>query len=348
MADADLVHFVREQLARFPAQQLREHLIREGWAASDVDSAIREAAAAQVVPTQSASPSQQSQNWVLWLAASAGLLLIAAVAWIALRPELRPPAQAPRLLAPKPPLRPAVRAAAPARRPVPKRGECDDIKVPANHRVAIDFANMSFQSHRYEEARCYIVPAANAGNAEAQHNLAQLYLNGQGVRRDVSKAVEWMEKAAKQDYEPSATSLGSMFESGTVVPKDPKRALTWMMASARLGNAESQVYVGSQYETGERVAQDMVQAAKLYMLAARQGNVYGQFKLGECYAYGNGTPKNVVEAYKWFLLAARQGDADAQQNVAGLRSLLTPRDVADGERRAAAFRLDDGRGGARP
>ena len=41
-------------------------------------------------------------------------------------------------------------------------------------------------------------PLAEQGQAEAQHNLGELYAEGQGVPQDYGKARQWVEKAAAQ------------------------------------------------------------------------------------------------------------------------------------------------------
>jgi hypothetical protein len=50
---------------------------------------------------------------------------------------------------------------------------------------------------------------------------------------------------------------------------------------------------------------------------------------------GQGLPKDFVEAYKWYALAAAQGNTNAQINRDNLLRLLTPAQIAEGQRRAA-------------
>jgi hypothetical protein len=41
-----------------------------------------------------------------------------------------------------------------------------------------------------------------------------------------------------------------------------------------------------------------------------------------------------VEAYKWDLLAAAQGDSKGKRNASMLELLLSPKEIAEGKRRA--------------
>jgi hypothetical protein len=44
--------------------------------------------------------------------------------------------------------------------------------------------------------------------------------------------------------------------------------------------------------------------------------------------------KYEVEAYKWDLLAAAQGDSKGKRNASMLELLLSPKEIAEGKRRA--------------
>jgi TPR repeat protein len=61
--------------------------------------------------------------------------------------------------------------------------------------------------------------------------------------------------------------------------------------------------------------------------------------LGFCYAHGPGVAEDWVEAYKWLLLAARQGVEAPKEHMTLLESkLLTPEQVAQGQKRAREFK----------
>ena len=126
----------------------------------------------------------------------------------------------------------------------------------------------------------------------------------------------------------------------------------WLSKAAEQNDAAAQCSLGSCYQYGHGVAQDYVEAVKWFRKAAEQNDAEAQYSLGCCYAQGNGVVKDYVEAYKWILLAAAQGDrlsdwillATAQgdrmleMSVTGLESLMTPEQIAEGQRLARAFR----------
>uniref|UniRef100_UPI0025971FFC tetratricopeptide repeat protein n=1 Tax=uncultured Psychrobacter sp. TaxID=259303 RepID=UPI0025971FFC len=65
---------------------------------------------------------------------------------------------------------------------------------------------------------------ANQGDASAQHNLGWMYKNGEGVRQDYAKAVEWYTKAANQGNASAQYNIGLMYYGGEGVRQDYAKA----------------------------------------------------------------------------------------------------------------------------
>ena len=51
---------------------------------------------------------------------------------------------------------------------------------------------------------------AGKGDAAAQNNLGVRYYSGEGVEKDLKKAVKWFQKAAEQGKEKAQNNLGIM------------------------------------------------------------------------------------------------------------------------------------------
>ena len=77
---------------------------------------------------------------------------------------------------------------------------------------------------------------ANQGIAEAQFNLGLKYNNGEGVRQDYSKAVQWYEKAANQGYASAQSNLGVMYYNGKGVRQNTATAKEWFGKACDNGN----------------------------------------------------------------------------------------------------------------
>ena len=76
---------------------------------------------------------------------------------------------------------------------------------------------------------------AKAGHAGAQNNLGVMYENGDGVPKDLAKAVEWWQKAAAQGNAIAQYLLGRMHWLGEGVSKNHVLAYAWLNLSAAQG-----------------------------------------------------------------------------------------------------------------
>ena len=162
-------------------------------------------------------------------------------------------------------------------------------------------ATAAYERADYPEAVRRLRPAADQGNASAQHNLGYMYAEGKGVPQNYAEAVRWYRLAAEQGHASAQGNLGAMYAEGEGVPQNDLEAVRW------------------------------------YRLAADQGNAFAQAMLGFNYVLGEGVPQNYIEGYKWLNLAAAQrADAAAGRDL--VRGWMTPAQIAEGQKLAAEWR----------
>lgn len=70
---------------------------------------------------------------------------------------------------------------------------------------------------------------AEKGDAYAQAKVAELYLEGTGVKADIEKGIEWYEKASETDEGYAARQLARIYSEGKYVPEDGEKAAYWRM-----------------------------------------------------------------------------------------------------------------------
>ena len=119
--------------------------------------------------------------------------------------------------------------------------------------------------------------SAQAGNADAQYELAQAYETGNGLEKDPSEAFKWYLKAAEQGHPAAQYQLGVCYDSGSIVARNPAESIAWFTKAANQGYVEAQYRLGQAYETGR-----------------------------------NGIEKNFLEAQNWYRRAAESGHAGAK------------------------------------
>jgi TPR repeat protein len=190
------------------------------------------------------------------------------------------------------------------------------------------------------EAVRWVRKAAEQNDAPAQFNLGLCYLHGQGVAQDDVEAVRWFRKAAEQNDAPAQFkfNLGVCYSKGQGGARDYVEAVRWFRKAAEQNDANAQFNLGYCYHEGQGVARDYVEAVRWFRKAAEQNDANAQSNLAFCYGKGDGVAKDYVEAYKWALLGAARGGNEPKRNATILENLMTPEQIAEGQRLARNFK----------
>jgi TPR repeat protein len=183
-----------------------------------------------------------------------------------------------------------------------------------------------------------IMEMAQAGDAEAQNQLARMYYFGDGVRQDDKQAAFWIKKSAGQGFayaqdslryldricnaHPTACEQATSSDSGEQIGISFQKTITESEASIKQhGSGDDVIIVMEQfrlansYYTGEGAEKDYEKAAELYMSLGEQGHPEAQFILGVMYREGQGVNKDNNVAFRCFWKSAEQGYAKAQFGV---------------------------------
>ena len=156
---------------------------------------------------------------------------------------------------------------------------------------------------------------AEAGDAEAQFKLGEMYYVGDGLEKDLHKAAKWYERSAEQGNAKSQHMIGLAYYYGNGVEKDSAKAAYWLEQSAEQGNPSAQCSIGSLYYLGEGIKQDYEKAAKWFSKSAKQGEIDSQRLLGICYYYGKGVDRDCTKAAELFQSAADRNDPESQSRL---------------------------------
>lgn len=109
------------------------------------------------------------------------------------------------------------------------------------------------------------------GDADAQYQLAQLYLDGEGVQSDPGRAVRWLNLAARKNHVAAQATLGDMLVYGHGVQAMPERGYMWLLVARENATAAERDWILSllhraentlsadQADVGETLAQSWLQ-----------------------------------------------------------------------------------------
>lgn len=167
---------------------------------------------------------------------------------------------------------------------------------------------------------------------EYQYALAEKYRIGDGVERDMAKAIFWYEKASvsapfavgkKVGNNRALHRLAELYREGEEIPADYERSIYWHKRYIeKTGSPWSMHAIATMYRTGgPGVPKDPDLALSWYRRAADEGIHWAQYQVGEAYRMGVGVDKDANQAARWFEKAALLGNDWAQLRLSkSLRS----------------------------
>lgn len=180
---------------------------------------------------------------------------------------------------------------------------------------------------------------ADAGDADAQRMLGNLYQAGNGVAQSNTDALVWYRKAADQGNAAAMHNIGVMYDSGNGVPRDHVVAAEWYRQAIDRNFAPAMYNLGLLYEYGMSLKQDYAMAMQLYRQAAELGEPLAQFAIALLYDKGLGVEADLVQAYMWFDITGA-GHENAIFNRDSVATDMQPDQIARARQLAAEWRAD--------
>jgi TPR repeat protein len=107
--------------------------------------------------------------------------------------------------------------------------------------------------------------ASYFGNADAQYDLARLYLNGIGAPRDSKYGARWLGLAAQKGQHLAQATLGQMLFNGEQLPRQAARGLMWLTL-AQDGATPDEAWIKESYNKAIAKASEDDRAMALQML----------------------------------------------------------------------------------
>jgi TPR repeat protein len=107
--------------------------------------------------------------------------------------------------------------------------------------------------------------ASYFGNADAQYDLARLYLNGIGTPRDSRYGARWLGLAAQKGQHQAQATLGQMLFNGDQLPRQAARGLMWLTL-ARDSAAPDETWIKESYNKAIAKASEDDRAMALQMI----------------------------------------------------------------------------------
>lgn len=148
----------------------------------------------------------------------------------------------------------------------------------------------------------------NTGSVFSSLMLRECYFKGIGVKKDLSKALEYQKIAAESGHVDSQFALGLQYLNN----KQADESVKWFKKAAKQGHAGATYYYGSQLFNGMGIAQDKKAGISCFAKASKLGFPMADYQLGVIYRDGNGTEKDVDKAFEYIKNAALYSNTNAK------------------------------------
>lgn len=192
--------------------------------------------------------------------------------------------------------------------------------------------------NEWPEAIKWYHKAAEQGQPDAQRTLGDLYLEGDGVDRNLNEACSWYFRAAEQGDADAQYGWWSIYRDESF-PGGRETAVMFCRKAAEQGHPDAQADLGELYASGHLVERDWNEAVWWFLKAAEQGHPDAQLRVGVL-LYQR-LRETHVDAYKWLAIAAshdEESSREARYRMIDVRENMTEEMVAEAEKLAKEWK----------
>lgn len=164
---------------------------------------------------------------------------------------------------------------------------------------------------------------------EIFHMLSQYYREGIVVDKNIDEFIDLLKKSAEKQFVDAFYDLGILYEFGkNGVKRDLSKAVEYYEQGVALDDADCMINLGCILETSNEYPNDKKRAFELYSKAAEKDKGFAYNNLGTCYKRGIGTEVNKEKALECYTKAADMQCMEAYWNLYMyyMDEVCTPRD----------------------
>jgi TPR repeat protein len=157
---------------------------------------------------------------------------------------------------------------------------------------------------------------AAAGRKEAQFALGLRYLNGSLAKREPKKGLEWLERAANQEYAPAQEIVGILYYTGEAGVQDYKKAVEQLTSASVHDRGDATFWLSRAFEDGRGTDRDEAKARRLLDRAVELGSSEAMRVKGLKFIYGHGEEQSSARGVEYLRDAIRGGNRSASYQLA--------------------------------
>ncbi len=205
----------------------------------------------------------------------------------------------------------------------------------------------------YQKAFQWYTKAANGNNPSAQLALGEMYALGQGVDKDLDKAIkwtrasveldkdksisqsllgtllfmqnnyveakEWLEKSSSQDNIKAKAILGVMLMFGLGTDQNLERAAALLQFASDNGVGQIDPLLALLYIDGTSMAKDVEKGLSILKKSSESNNGFSDYLLGVVYHEGAGVPRDLDTAKHYYIRSFDKGYSAAKYQLSKIK-----------------------------
>lgn len=148
---------------------------------------------------------------------------------------------------------------------------------------------------------------------ESLHAIGCDYLQGDIVKQNVSKGLDFICKSADLDCNAAHLLLGCLNSNGWHLALNMSKAFVHYSKAAQLGSPDGMFHLANLYESGRGTGEGIhhEKALEWMQRAASLEHAQAEFTMGIWYEFGYGIPKDMVKSTQYFKSATMHGHPTA-------------------------------------
>ncbi|MGK5059600.1 tetratricopeptide repeat protein [Janthinobacterium sp. LB2P49] len=159
--------------------------------------------------------------------------------------------------------------------------------------------------------------AAQAGDVEAQLELARMLQLGVGTPQDTAQSMAWIRKSAEGGYAPAQSALGLAYAVGGKVPIDRVQGEYWLRKGVAQGDELAQTILALEFINGDSSPEEQALALTWLKAAALEQHFVTAYNaLGEHLMRAATDEQQRGEAIAWYQRSAREKEPAGMRNLA--------------------------------
>ena len=186
-----------------------------------------------------------------------------------------------------------------------------DVPAPVTPSAAAGGAAVT--NHNYALARANFKALAEKDDAEGERLYGILLLMDCTGIQDKEEGAKWLQKAADTGDVPAETQLANAYMNGNGVAQDDSKAFALLTKAANAGNTLAEINLGYLYLNGRGAPMDKYQGMVWTVKAGEQGDPAALYNIANAYFKGKALPQNNDKA-TYYMYTAYSRSTPFQRN----------------------------------